>query len=218
MATIRILLADDHTLVRRGISALLATQPDFTVVGEAATGTEAVDKVRALAPDVVLMDIGMPQLDGLTATAQIKREMPNVSVLLLTVHDDANYLFRALTVGASGYILKGAEVNELVFALQAVHRGEVYLQPSVAKLLVGDYLKRASSKEQAQIEELTARQREIFALIAEGLTNQQIADKLVLSPFTVATHRANIMQKLNLHNRTELIRYAIQHGLIDASE
>ncbi len=218
MATIRILLADDHTLVRRGIRALLETQADFAVVGEAATGTEAVDKTRALSPDVVLMDIGMPQLDGLAATAQIKREMPNVSVLLLTVHDDANYLFRALTVGASGYVLKGAEVNELVFALQAVHRGEVYLQPSVAKLLVGDYLKRASSTEQAQIDELTLRQREILTFIAEGLTNQQIAEKLVLSPFTVATHRANIMQKLNLHNRAELIRYAMQHRLIDAQE
>lgn len=214
----KILLADDHTLVRRGIHALLETQTDLKVVGEATTGTEAVEKTRALAPDVVLMDIGMPKLDGLEATAQIKREMPKVSVLLLTVHDDANYLFRALAVGASGYILKGAEVNELVLALQAVHRGEVYLQPSVAKLLVGDYLKRASNTEKEQIEELTARQREILALIAEGLTNQQIADKLVLSPFTVATHRANIMQKLNLHNRTELIRYAMQHRLIDARE
>jgi len=214
----KILLADDHTLVRRGIRALLETQADLQVVGEAATGTEAVEKALALAPDVVLMDIGMPELDGLTATAQIKQKVPNSQVLLLTVHDDANYLFRALEVGAAGYILKGAEVSELVLALQAVHRGQVYLQPSVAKLLVGDYLKRASGIEQAHIEELTPRQREILALIAEGLTNQHIADKLVLSPFTVATHRANIMQKLNLHNRTELIRYAMQHRLIDARE
>jgi len=214
--TIKILLADDHTLVRRGIRALLETQSDFQIVGEAATGTEAVAKALALAPDVVLMDIGMPELDGLEATARIKRERPSINVLLLTIHDDANYLFRALTVGASGYILKGAEVSDLVLALQAVQRGEVYLQPSVAKLLVGDYLKHASRTEQAQIEELTPRQREILALIAEGLTNQQIADKLVLSPFTVATHRANIMQKLNLHNRTELIRYAMQRRLIDA--
>lgn len=218
MTKIKILLADDHTIVRRGIHALLETQADLQIVGEAATGTEAVEKARALLPDVVLMDIGMPQLDGLTATAQIKREMPNIQVLLLTVHDDANYLFRALEVGASGYILKGAEVSELVLALQAVHRGEVYLQPSVAKLLVGDYLKRASGTEQTQLEELTPRQREILALVADGLTNQQIADKLVLSPFTVATHRANIMQKLNLHNRAELIRYAMQHRLIDARE
>ena len=218
MTKIKILLADDHTLVRRGIRALLETQADLQVVGEAATGTEAVEKALALAPDVVLMDIGMPELDGLTATAQIKQKAPNSQVLLLTVHDDANYLFRALQVGASGYILKGAEVSDLVLALQAVHRGEVYLQPSVAKLLVGDYLKRASGTEQAHIEELTPRQREILALIAEGLTNQHIADQLVLSPFTVATHRANIMQKLNLHNRTELIRYAMQHRLIDARE
>lgn len=212
---IKILLADDHTLVRRGIRALLETQPDLEVVGEAATGSEAIAQVRALAPDVVLMDIGMPELDGLEATARIKREIPNVSVLLLTVHDDANYLFRALEVGASGYILKGADVSELLLALQAVQRGEVYLQPAAAKHLVGDYLRRASGTEKQQIEELTPRQREILALIAEGLTNQQIAERLVLSPFTVATHRANIMQKLNLHNRAELIRYAIRHGLID---
>ncbi|MBI4787851.1 MAG: response regulator transcription factor [Chloroflexi bacterium] len=214
--TMKILLADDHTLVRRGIRALLETQPDLLIVGEAATGREAVAKTRALAPDVVLMDIGMPELDGLDATAQIKRDTPNVNVLLLTVHDDANYLFRALAVGASGYILKGAEVAELLLALQAVQRGEVYLQPSAAKHLVGEYLKQASGTEKKQIEELTARQREILTLIAEGLTNQQIADKLVLSPFTIATHRANLMQKLNLHNRSELIRYALRHGLIDA--
>jgi two-component system response regulator NreC len=213
---IKILLADDHTLVRRGIRALLETQPDLEVVGEAATGNEALAQARALAPDVVLMDIGMPELDGLEATARIKREIPNVSVLLLTVHDDANYLFRALEVGASGYILKGADVSELLLALQAVQRGEVYLQPSAAKHLVGDYLRRASGTEKQQIEGLTPRQREILALIAEGVTNQQIADKLVLSPFTVATHRANIMQRLNLHNRAELIRYAIRHGLINA--
>ncbi|MBI5649795.1 MAG: response regulator transcription factor [Chloroflexi bacterium] len=211
---IKILLADDHTLVRRGIRALLETQSGIAVVGEAATGIEAIEKTRALAPDVVLMDIGMPELDGLDATARIKREMPGVNVLLLTVHDDANYLFRALSAGASGYLLKGAEVTELLIALQAIQRGEVYLQPIVAKLLVGDYLKRANSVEKNQIEELTPRQREILALVADGLTNQQIADKLVLSPFTVATHRANIMEKLNLHNRAELIRYAIENGLL----
>ncbi len=216
MTKMRILLADDHTLVRRGIRALLETQADLQVVGEAANGTEAVAQAHAFKPDVVLMDIGMPERDGLDATAQIKRELPNVNVLLLTVHDDADYLFRALAVGASGYILKGADVNELLLALQAVQRGDVYLQPSAAKHLVGDYLNRASAPEKQQIEELTPRQREILALIADGLTNQQIADKLVLSPFTIATHRANIMQKLNLHNRTELIRYAMKHGLIDA--
>ena len=209
----KILLADDHTLVRRGIRALLETQADMEVVGEAAMGTEAVALARALAPDVVLMDIGMPELDGLQATAQIKHTLPNVNVLLLTIHDDANYLFRACSVGAAGYILKGAEVAELMMALQAVQRGEVYLQPAVAKLLVGDYLKRGDAS-QKQIEELTPRQREILALIAEGLTNQQIADKLVLSPFTVATHRQNVMEKLGLHNRVELVRYAIEHGLI----
>jgi two-component system response regulator NreC len=213
----KILLADDHTLVRRGIRALLETQAEVEVVGEAATGTEAVAQARALTPDVVLMDIGMPELDGLQATAQIKQALPHVNVLLLTIHDDANYLFRALQVGASGYILKGADVTDLRMALQAVHRGEVYLQPAVAKLLVGDYLKRGAVS-QTQIEELTPRQREILALIAEGLTNQQIADKLVLSPYTVATHRQNIMEKLGLHNRVELVRYAIEHGLIQTPE
>ncbi len=206
----KILLADDHTLVRRGIRALLETQAEVEIVGEAATGVEAAEKARALKPDIVLMDIGMPEMDGLAATEAIKRATPSVSVLLLTVHDDANYLFRALAAGASGYILKGAEVVELTLALQAVARGEVYVHPTAAKHLVGDYLKRASSREKEQMEELTPRQREILALVAEGMTNQQIADKLVLSPFTIATHRANIMQKLNLHNRAELIRYALQ--------
>jgi two-component system response regulator NreC len=213
---LKILLADDHTIVRRGIRALLETQRDVQVVGEAATGSEAIAQARALQPDIVLMDIGMPDGDGLEATEQIRRELPNVNVLLLTVHDDANYLFRALKAGAAGYVLKGAEVSELLTALHAVQRGEVYLQPAAAKHLVGSYLKRAGDVEQDRLHSLTARQREILTLIAEGLTNQQIADKLVLSPLTVATHRANLMEKLNLHNRTELIRFALRHGLIDA--
>jgi two-component system response regulator NreC len=214
---LRILLADDHTIVRRGIRALLETQPEIQVVGEAATGAEAITQARALVPDVVLMDIGMPDGDGLSATEQIRHELPTVNVLLLTIHDDANYLFRALKAGAAGYVLKGAEVNELLNALHSVERGEVYLQPAAAKHLVGNYLKRASDAEQEQLRTLTPRQREILTLIAEGLTNQQIADKLVLSPFTVATHRANIMEKLNLHNRTALIRFALRHGLIEAN-
>jgi two-component system response regulator NreC len=215
MGMLRILLADDHTIVRRGIRALLETQPGVQVVGEAATGSEAIAQARALTPDLVLMDIGMPDGDGLDATEQIRRELPKVNVLLLTVHDDANYLFRALKAGAAGYVLKGAEVNELFAALHAVQRGEVYLQPAAAKHLVGNYLKRADDAEQEHLHTLTARQSEILTLIAEGLTNQQIADKLVLSPLTVATHRANIMEKLNLHNRTALIRFALRHGLIE---
>ncbi|MBI5879714.1 MAG: response regulator transcription factor [Chloroflexi bacterium] len=216
--TLRVLLADDHALVRGGIRALLDTQSGIEVVGEAATGAQAITQAHGLHPDLILMDIGMPDLDGLEATRRIKAELPEIHVLLLTVHDDANYLYQALEAGASGYLLKGAEVSDLLTALQVVQRGEVYLHPAAAKHLVGGFLQRAGAAEQKQIAELTPRQQEILALVAQGLTNQQIADKLVLSPFTVATHRANIMSRLNLHNRTELVRYALRHGLLPGEQ
>lgn len=215
---IRILLADDHTLVRRGICRLLEDQPDLEVVGEAADGHEAVAKAAELQPDVVLMDIGMPGMNGLEATERIKHRFPDIQVLLLTVHDDEEYLFRALKVGASGYVLKEAETSVLMLALNAAHRGEVFLYPSIASRLVHDYLRRVEAgglEEREQLEELTGRQREVLELIAEGLSTQEIAEKLVISPHTVQTHRQNIMRRLNLHSRTELIKYALRHGLTE---
>lgn len=218
MTAIRILLVDDHTLVREGVRRLIEDQPNLAVVGEASNGQQAVAKATELQPEIILMDIGMPDMNGLEATAIIKKRFPTIRVLLLTVHDDPEYLFRALEVGASGYILKEAETQELLLAIQAAHRDEVFLYPSVARWLVHDYLQRVkggAQEEQQQLEELTERQQAVLQLLAEGYSNQEIADKLVLSPYTVQTHRTNIMRKLGLHNRAELIKYAIRHGLTE---
>lgn len=218
MTPIRILLVDDHTLFREGIRRLLAEQSDMEVIGEAANGQQAVAQAAALKPDVILMDIAMPDMTGLDATEIIKKHLPQVRLLLLTVHDDREYLFRGLEVGASGYVLKEAEAQALVMAIQAVYRGEIYLYPSVTRWLVQDYLQRGRSghpEEQQRLDELTERQQTVLQLLAEGHTNQEIADKLVLSPYTIQTHVQNIMQKLNLRNRTDLIKYAIRHGLTD---
>ncbi|MFQ5593205.1 MAG: LuxR C-terminal-related transcriptional regulator [Anaerolineae bacterium] len=164
------------------------------------------------------MDIGMPGMTGLEATERIKQQFANIQVLLLTVHDDEEYLFRALRVGASGYVLKEAETTQLILAIDAAHRGEMFLYPSIARRLVYDYLRRVGEggrEERERLGELTERQREVLQLIAEGFTNQEIADKLVISPYTVQTHRQNIMRRLNLHSRTELIKYALRHGLTE---
>lgn len=218
MNPICILLVDDHTLVREGIRRLIEDQPNMTVVGEASDGGQAVEKATAMQPDVILMDIGLPDMSGLEATEIIKKRFPDIHILFLTVHDDQEYLFRALEVGASGYVLKEAETQELVLAIQAAHRDEMFLYPSVTRWLVHDYLQRGrggGQEEQQQLDELTERQRAVFQLLAEGYSNQDIAAKLVLSPYTIQTHRQNIMRKLNLHSRTELIKYAIRHGLIN---
>ena len=218
MKPIRILLVDDHALMREGIRRIIADRPNMEVVGEAADGHQAVDKATELQPDVILMDIAMPDMNGLEATEIIKKRFPNSHVLLLTVHDDREYLFRALEVGAAGYVLKEVETQELLWAIQAVHRGEIFLYPSVARWLVNDYLQRGrggGQEEQERLEELTERQRVILQLLAEGHTNQKIAEKLVISPYTVQTHRQNIMRKLDLHSPADLIKYAIRHGLTE---
>ena len=218
MKPIRILLVDDHTLVRQGIRRLIEDQPHMQVVGEAADGHQALARTSELQPDVVLMDIGMPEMNGLEATRLIKERWPQIQVLLLTVHDDEEYLFRALKVGASGYVLKEAEAAELVRAIEAAHSGEMFLYPSVVRSLVHDYLRRVGEggeEERQHLEALTERQREVLQLIADGRTTQEIAERLVISPHTVQTHRQNIMRKLNLHSRAELIKYAIRHGLTE---
>jgi len=213
---IRILVADDHTVIRRGIVGLLNAQPDMEVIDEAGTGREAVTKAEAAAPDVVLMDVAMPELNGLGATRIIKEQSPGVQVLILTMHDREDYLFQALRAGASGYVLKGADIEDLLTAVRSVARGDVYLYPQVARGLVGDYLRRVQSGEAgASFDGLTDREQEILQLIAEGKTAAQIAEDLHISPHTVQSHRDSIMAKLDLHNRAALIRYAIRRGLVE---
>ena len=215
MSTIRVLLADDHTVVRAGIRTLLENEPDIAVIGEAADGLEAVCKVRELQPDVVVMDITMPRMDGLKATREVAKHAPAVRVVILTMHDDEEYFFDVLNAGAMGYVLKNAAPTDLVTAIRAVYEGNVFLYPSVAKLLVQDFVRRSTADDRSASDRLTDREREVLRLIAEGRTNQEIADTLVLSVNTVQVHRAHIMEKLNLHNRTELVKYAIKKGLID---
>lgn len=216
---IRVLIADDHTIVRQGIRVLLQAEPDLDVVGEAEDGRQAVQLARDLQPDVVVMDLSMPGMDGMEATRVIKHTVPQVQILALTMHESDEYFFRVLQAGALGYVLKRAAAGDLLHAVRAVARGEVFLYPSVAKKLVMDYVRRAETPEENEAKDiyaaLTAREREILTLLAEGLSNREIADRLTLSLSTVQTHYAHIMEKLKLQNRAELIKYAIRHGLID---
>jgi len=211
MAKIRVLVVDDHALLRDGIRALLALYEDIEVVGEAAEGREAIDMVRQLLPDVVLMDIAMPLMDGLEATRRIHKENPRTKVLILTQHDNREYILSSVRAGAAGCVLKRAVASELVSAIRVVHQGDSYLYPSVARMLIGDYLQHV---EQEPYERLTNREREVLKLVAEGHTSQKIADLLCVSMKTVLGHRTNIMEKLDIHNRTELVKYAIRKGLI----
>ena len=217
MAKIRVLLADDHAIVREGVRLLLNTQPDVQVIGEATNGEQAIELARALAPDILLMDIGMPGMNGLEATRALKKELPSVNILVLTMHEGDDYFFRILAAGASGYLLKGASSEELLSAIRAVHQGGVYLYPTMARKLIGDYLKK-QKEDAANPERLTPRERQVLRLIAEGKTNREIAEEFVLSINTVQTHRLHLMEKLNLHNRAELIKYAVRRGLIEAEE
>ena len=210
---IRIIIADDHTIFRSGLKLLLSSSTDFEVVGEAENGAQAVELTSELEPDIALIDIGMPELNGIEATRQIKEHHPNTNVLILTMHRSDEYFFKALDAGASGYVLKGAETSELINALRAVARDEVFLYPTVARRLVEKYFEKLPG-EASGLSKLTPREQEILQLLAEGYSNQEIADKLVISPSTVHTHRTNLMEKLNLSKRFELVRYARKHGFI----
>ncbi len=215
MEKIRVLIADDHAIVRAGVRLLLESQSDMEVVGEAVDGRGAVEMVRDLEPGLVLMDVAMPNMNGLEATQLIKDRYPGVQVLALTMHEDERYFFRILQAGASGYVVKGASPADLLAAVRAVAQGQAYLYPSVAKQLLDDYLKRVEAgEEKDSYDGLSEREREVLRLIAEGRTSRSMADQLVLSVNTVERHRANIMGKLNLHSRAELIKYAIRKGLI----
>lgn len=213
---IRILVADDHTVIRRGIVGLLNAQADMEVIEEAGNGREAVARTETAKPDVVLLDVAMPELNGLGATRMIKDQSPDVQVLILTMHDREDYLFQALRAGASGYVLKGADTDDLLTAVRSVAHGHVYLFPPVAKDLLNDYLRRVrSGEDEASYDGLTEREREVLQLIAEGKTAGQIAEDLHISTHTVQSHRDSIMAKLGLHNRAALIRYALRRGLVE---
>ena len=212
---INLLLVDDHVVVRTGMRMLLESEPDVEIVGEVGTGREALDAVPRCKPDVVLMDISLPDISGIDATRQIKRQHPEVAIVALTIHDDEEYFFKMLEAGASGYVPKRAAPEELLTAIRVAAAGEVYLYPSLAKLLVLDYLsQRRDSKEEQALNGLTEREKEVLAYLADGASNAEIAEVLHISPKTVARHRENIMRKLNLHSRTELVKYAIRKGII----
>ncbi len=214
MAKIRVLVVDDHTLVRDGITALLQLAPDIEVVGEASDGKEALAKTRDLKPDVVLMDLEMPVMDGLEASRRICARYPEVMVLVLSQYQDANHVLEAIEAGVKGFVNKNAASAELAVAIRSVYRGESFLSPPAARLLI-DRLRRAERGLSADpYEELTPREKEILKLIAEGKTTRQIADALVISPKTVEGHRTRLMAKLGVHDRVELVKYAVRKGLI----
>ena len=219
MNKIRIVLAEDHILVRAGIRALLESQPDMEIVGEASDGQEAIHLVQELAPDVVVMDIAMPVVGGLEATRHIHSKSPDVRILALTMHEDERWFFQAIHAGASGFVVKGALPSEFLLAVRAVAQGQVYLYPSLARKLVDEYLDHVKSgRETAVADGLTEREQEVLTLISEGRTGKEIAKQLGISTHTVERHRQNLMAKLDLHNRAELVQYAIRKGLLDVDK
>ncbi len=215
MPKLRVLVVDDHTVVRDGVCALLALAADIEVAGEAANGSEALKMVRELKPDVVLMDMAMPIMDGLEATRRMRREFPGTRVLVLTQYDDKEYVLPVIEAGASGFISKVAASSELVQGIRSVCRGDSYLSPSVARLLVEDYQNAASGRvSHDPYEQLTDRERDVLKLLAEGYTTQEIAGMLVISPKTVEGHKTNLMAKLGIRNRIDLVKYALRKGII----
>ncbi len=208
---IKVLLADDHTIVRQGLKLILAAQPDFEVVGEAANGREAADLAEKLRPDIVLMDVQMPELNGIEATRRMVAANSRIRVLVLSMHKEALYVREVLKAGARGYILKDAIDTELLSAMRSVARGDGYISPGVSNALLTDYREQSSNP----LDTLSTREREVLQLIAEGKTNKEVATKLNLSVYTVDSHRGKIMEKLNLHSAGELVRFAMKNGLVD---
>ena len=214
--TTRLLLVDDHAVVRSGLRMLLENEREIEIVGEAGNAAEAIEAATRLKPNLILMDIGLPDLSGIDATREIKKRLPEVSIVALTIHEDEEYFFKMLEAGASGYVPKRAAPEELLTAIRAAAKGEVYLYPSLAKLLVRDFLSGGRPTDEQASSGLTDREQEFLTYLAEGANNEEIAASLVISPKTVARHRENIMRKLNLHSRSELVRYAIRKGIIKA--
>lgn len=215
MSSVRVVVADDHTILRKGLKLLLEREPDFKVIGEASDGREAVEQTERLKPDIVIMDIGMPNLNGIEATRRIQSSQPGVAVIILSVHSDEAYILRALKAGARGYLLKDSAEADLIQAVRAVGAGKAYFSPVVSKVLADDYVRQVR---QQGVEDpydlLTARERELLQLIAELKPTREIAELMGVSTHTVDTHRSNLMQKLNLHSIPELILYAVRKGVI----
>ncbi|HET7771289.1 MAG TPA: response regulator transcription factor [Chloroflexota bacterium] len=217
---IRVVIADDHSIVRAGVRMLLESQSDIDVVGEASDGREAVALIRRFRPDVALMDITMPHMTGLDATREVRRLVPATRVLVLTMHGSDEYFFHLLNAGASGYLLKDSAPSDLVSAVRAVHAGGVFIHPTLQRRLLGEYLVHARSggQEGESLERLSERERDVLRLIAEGCTSSEIAQRLIVTVNTVQTHRRHIMEKLDLHDRGQLVRYAIRIGLLRPSD
>jgi len=212
---LRLLLGDDHTLVRHGLRKILEERPDWEIVGEADDGRSAVKKAAALQPDVAILDIGMPLLNGIDATRQITHKVPGTKVLILSMHSDETYVTRALNAGATGYLLKDSAGKDLIKAVTAVSQGEAFFSPAVSRLMLDDYMRRAAAGGVVdRYDTLSDREREIFQLVAEGRSNKEVAELLGISPATVETHRARVLQKLDIHNTAELVLYAVRRGVI----
>ena len=207
---IRVLLADDHAILRKGVRMLINSQPDMEVVGEAKTGREAVDEARKLTPDIVVMDVSMPELNGIEGTRQICDELTQTRVIGLSMHKDSVYVREILRAGARGYLLKDDDDDDLLRAIRAVARGEAFLSPAISDAVLVDYRKHVSNP----VDLLTSREREVLTLIADGKTNKEIANALNLSVYTVESHRGSVMEKLNLHNTGDIVRFALRNGLI----
>lgn len=214
MSRIRVLVVDDHTLLRDGITALLRLAPDMEVVGEAGDGKEALAKVKELRPEVVLMDLEMPVMDGLEASRKICSRYPDVSVLVLSQYQDAEHVLEAVEAGVKGFVNKNAASAELATAIRSVHGGDSYLSPAAARLLIGAVRRSESRRSGDPYDSLTVREKEILKLIAQGKTTRQIADLLVVSPKTVEGHRTRLMAKLGVHDRVELVKFALRKGII----
>lgn len=212
---IRILLADDHTIMRRGLRLLLERQPEFEVVAEAADGREAAERAEASRPDIVILDIAMPNMGGIEAAQRIRALLPQAEIVILSMHSDEGYVLRALKVGAKGYLLKDSAESDLIDAINAVSEGKAFFSPEISKILVEDYVRDMRKRgAEDSYELLTSREREILQLLAEGKSNKDIASLLDLSLYTVETHRRNLQDKLNLHSLAELILYAVRKGVI----
>ena len=217
MIKIRVLLADDHTIVRKGLCALLEEETDISVIGEAEDGREAVEKAFTLEPDVVVIDIGMPSLNGLEAVKAIKKGRPEMKVLILTMHENEEYITEALRAGVSGYLIKKSVPRDLITAIQLAYKGESFLSPSISTKVINRFIRQNTPSDSEFIDSeitLTTREREVVQLIAEGLTNKEIASNLGISIKTVKNHRSNLMEKLDLHNTAEITQFAIKNGLI----
>lgn len=214
---ISVLLADDHAIVRTGLKLMIDSQSDMNVIEQAEDGEVAVQKALHLKPDIVIMDLNMPKKSGLIATKQIHEANSNIKIIVLTMHEDKEYIFRVLQAGASSYLLKSHHENDLIEAIRTVHKGEAYLYPNATKLLLEDYMKKSNSSNEENLQKLTGREQEVISYLAKGYSNREVAEQLFVSVKTIESHKSKIMEKLNLRTRPELVEYALKNGLLEFS-